>query len=60
MINDQARSHVVAAGRNTLIELTPEERQQWRAAMRPVWNRFAGDIGVELLAAAGAEDSPSQ
>jgi C4-dicarboxylate-binding protein DctP len=60
MINDQARSHVVAAGRNTLIELTPEERQQWREAMRPVWNRFAGDIGVELLAAAGAEDSPSQ
>jgi C4-dicarboxylate-binding protein DctP len=60
MINAEARSHVVAAGRNTLIELTPEERLQWREAMRPVWNRFAGDIGAELLAAAGAEGSPSQ
>jgi C4-dicarboxylate-binding protein DctP len=60
MINDEARSHVVAAGRNTLIELTPEERLQWREAMRPVWNRFAGDIGAALLAAAGAGGSPSQ
>ena len=59
-INDEARSRVVAAGRNTLIELTVEERRQWRAAMRPVWDRFAADIGAELLAAAGAEASPSQ
>jgi C4-dicarboxylate-binding protein DctP len=59
-INDEARRRVVAAGRNTLIELTAEERQQWRAAMRPVWSRFSADIGAELLAAAGAEASPSQ
>ena len=59
-INDEARGRVVAAGRNTLIELTVEERRQWRAAMRPVWDRFAADIGAELLAAAGAEASPSQ
>jgi C4-dicarboxylate-binding protein DctP len=60
MINDEARSHVLASGRNTLIELTPEERAQWRAAMHPVWSRFAGDIGAELLAAAGAEDSTTR
>jgi C4-dicarboxylate-binding protein DctP len=60
MINDEARSHVVASGRNTLIELTPEERAQWREAMRPVWNRFAGDIGTELLEAAGAEGTVPQ
>jgi C4-dicarboxylate-binding protein DctP len=59
-VNDEARSQVLAAGRNTLIELTPEERLQWRAAMRPVWSRFANDIGAELLTAAGAEGSPSQ
>ena len=59
-INDEARGRVVAAGRNTLIELTVEERRQWRAAMRSVWDRFAADIGAELLAAAGAEASPSQ
>jgi C4-dicarboxylate-binding protein DctP len=59
-VNDEARAHVVASGRNTLIELTDGEREQWRAAMRPVWNHFAGDIGAELLEAAGAEGTASQ
>ena len=53
-INEEARASVLASGRNTLIELSAEEREQWRAAMRPVWDKFSGDIGPELLEAAGA------
>ena len=49
-----ARANVLASGRNTLIELSAEEREQWRAAMRPVWDQFADDIGPQLLEAAGA------
>jgi C4-dicarboxylate-binding protein DctP len=59
-VNDEARAHVIASGRTTLIALTAEERLQWRTAMRPVWNRFAGDIGREVLEAAGAEGTASQ
>jgi C4-dicarboxylate-binding protein DctP len=53
-VNQDARAAVLASGRNTLIDLSDEERAAWRAAMRPVWDKFAGDIGPELLEAAGA------
>jgi C4-dicarboxylate-binding protein DctP len=53
-VNQDARAAVIASGRNTLIELSDDERARWRAAMRPVWDQFAGDIGSELLEAAGA------
>ena len=53
-INDEGRAKVLASGQTTLIELTAEQREHWRTAMRPVWTRFAGDIGKELLEAAGA------
>lgn len=53
-INDEARADIVDSGRNTLIALTPDEREQWRAAMRPVWDMFSDDIGAEVLEAAGA------
>jgi C4-dicarboxylate-binding protein DctP len=56
-VNEDARSQVLASGRNTLVELSAEERAQWRAAMRPVWSMFAEDIGPELLQAAGADEA---
>ena len=54
-VNQEARAAVLASGRNTLIELSDEERAQWRHAMSPVWDEFADDIGPELLRAAGAD-----
>lgn len=53
-VNRDARTAVLDSGRNTLIELTDDERDRWRAAMRPVWDLFSDDIGAELLQAAGA------
>jgi hypothetical protein len=37
-----------------LVEIDDAQRTLWRAAMRPVWDQFASDIGPELLDAAGA------
>jgi C4-dicarboxylate-binding protein DctP len=53
-INDKARADVLAAGRMELVALDDAQRAEWRAAMRPVWDRFAAGIGRELLDAAGA------
>lgn len=58
-VNRDARAAVLAAGRNTLIALDDDARAEWRAAMRPVWDRFADDIGPELLEAAGADSAAS-
>ncbi len=51
-VNQDARSAVLESGRSELIELSEGERARWRAAMRPVWDLFADDIGPELLEAA--------
>ena len=56
-VNQDARAAVLESGQNTLIELSDEEHALWRAAMRPVWDRFSGDIGSELLEAAGADSA---
>ena len=37
-----------------IIRLTPEERAAWVAAFEPVWRRFEGEIGAELIEAARA------
>ena len=44
-----------------IIRLSPEERAAWVAAFEPVWRRFEGEIGVELIEAARAANrgSPS-
>ena len=34
--------------------LTPEQRGQWRDAMQPVWQKFEGEIGADLIKAAQA------
>ena len=37
---------------NTIVELTSQQRQEWVNAMKPVWNKFSGDIGQDILDAA--------
>lgn len=53
-LNQQARQAIAASGKTEIIELTPEQRAQWREAMKPVWKKFENDIGVELIEAAQA------
>lgn len=50
-INMEARQKVLDSGA-TIRELTPEQRQKWVEAMKPVWDEFADDIGQDLIDAA--------
>ena len=35
-----------------IVTLTPEQRAAWQKAMKPVWNKFADEIGPDLIKAA--------
>ncbi|MEF2070822.1 DctP family TRAP transporter solute-binding subunit [Consotaella aegiceratis] len=49
------RQNVIDAGAE-VHELTPEQRQQWVDAMKPVWSQFEDDIGKDLIDAAVASN----
>jgi C4-dicarboxylate-binding protein DctP len=53
-LNQDAKQSIVAAKTTEIIALTPEQREQWREAMKPVWKKFEADIGPELITAAEA------
>ncbi|MEQ9725814.1 TRAP transporter substrate-binding protein [Pseudomonas sp. WHRI 8822A] len=55
-LNKEARAAIVKAGTSEIIELSLEQREQWREAMRPVWKKFEGDIGADLIKAAEASN----
>ena len=52
--NQTDRQRIADSGKSQLITLTPEQRQAWRDAMRPVWEQFEGQIGSDVLKAAEA------
>jgi C4-dicarboxylate-binding protein DctP len=47
--NDDALAAIRAAGHTTIYELTPEERSEWVAALRPVHEQMASRIGPEVI-----------
>jgi C4-dicarboxylate-binding protein DctP len=54
----QNRQNVLDAG-STIRELTPEQRKAWVGAMKPVWDKFEGDIGKDLIDSAVASNNAS-
>jgi len=52
-VNEEAKAAVIAAG-TKVRQLTPEQRAKWVEAMKPVWTRFEGDVGADLISAAQA------
>ena len=50
-VNEKAKQAVIEAG-GVVRQLTPEQRQAWVDAMKPVWDKFAGDVGEDAIAAA--------
>ena len=51
-LNQTSRKRIADAGTSEIITLTPEQRELWREAMRPVWKKFESDIGPDVIAAA--------
>ncbi|WP_194094912.1 DctP family TRAP transporter solute-binding subunit [Marivivens aquimaris] len=50
-VDAENRQAVLDAGA-TIRELSPEQREAWVTAMKPVWEQFEGDVGAENIAAA--------
>ena len=57
-INDDARKEIEASGEE-IREMTPEQRQKWVDAMKPVWDQFADQIGQDNIDAAMASNQAS-
>lgn len=53
-LNQDAKQNIIKAKTTEIITLTPEQRGKWRDAMKPVWKKFEGDIGADLIMAAEA------
>lgn len=50
--NERDRKLIAEAGRAKIQELSRDDVAAWRKAMEPVWKRFEGDIGQDLIQAA--------
>lgn len=50
-VNEGAKQAILDAG-GEIRALTPEQRDAWVAAMKPVWEQFADDVPSELIDAA--------
>ena len=50
--NQEAKQAIIDSGQSEIIILTPEQRQQWVEAMKPVWGQFADEIGQDVIDAA--------
>jgi len=55
-VNEEAKQAIIAAG-STVRTLTPAQRADWVAVMKPVWAKFEGDIGSDLITAAQAANA---
>jgi C4-dicarboxylate-binding protein DctP len=53
-LNEGDKQRILEAGSTEILTLTPEQRNQWREAMQPVWKKFEGEIGADLIKAAQA------
>ncbi len=53
-LNEGDKQRILAAGGTEIISLSDAQRSQWREAMKPVWQKFEGEIGADLIKAAEA------
>ena len=50
-VNQENKQAIIDAG-GEVRQLTPEQRAEWVAAMKPVWEQFTSDVGQENIDAA--------
>jgi C4-dicarboxylate-binding protein DctP len=58
-LNETDKQKIIASGRSQVITLAPEERVKWVEVMKPVWKKFEGEIGKDLIDAAVASNTAS-
>ena len=51
-INETDRKKIADAGKAKIQKLSKEDVAAWRKTMEPVWKKFEGDIGADLINAA--------
>jgi len=56
-INEHDRKNIADAGKAKIQKLTKEDVAAWRKAMEPVWKKFEGDIGRDVISAAGKSNA---
>ncbi len=47
-VEAKCRASILEAG-GEIRELTPEQREAWVEAMKPVWEQFEGDVGADTI-----------
>ncbi|UNM96929.1 TRAP transporter substrate-binding protein [Ignatzschineria rhizosphaerae] len=57
-LNERDKQSIIDAGTTEIIYLTPEEREEWRKAVRPVWEKFQDQVTPELIQAALDANTP--
>ena len=50
-VNERAKQLVIEAG-GEVRQLTPQQRQDWINAMKPVWEKFQDEIGTDTIESA--------
>jgi C4-dicarboxylate-binding protein DctP len=53
-INQAAKQKVVASGKSEILQLNKDQLAAWRKAMKPVWDKYEGEIGADVIKAAQA------
>lgn len=51
-LNERDRKRIIEANKAKVQELSKDDVAAWRKAMEPVWKKFEGDIGPELIQSA--------
>jgi C4-dicarboxylate-binding protein DctP len=54
-VNEENKQNIIKAG-GVVRTLTPEQRQAWVDALKPVWKKFEKDVGSDTLKAALASN----
>lgn len=57
-LNERDKQAIIDAGTTEIIYLSPEEREEWRKAVRPVWEKFQDQVTPELIEAALQSNNP--
>jgi C4-dicarboxylate-binding protein DctP len=55
MVNENNKQNIIEAG-GVVRTLSPEQRQAWVDALKPVWKKYEKDIGADLIEAALASN----